>query len=137
MNLFVLSHHPTGELHRTWKLGGLHFCARCLGLYPVLFLGLIAQFKLRVPLEWQHDLLFVLGLTVPGLWDWSRGVSDPASGGNWLRTLTGVGLGVALSRSLYIHFQRPLPIVLLAQLGLISLVAGAVLYRRFGQPRDG
>lgn len=134
MNLFLLSHHRDHELHRTWRLGGLHLCARCLGLYPVLALGLVLQLRFGAPLHWEHDFLFVLGLTAPGLWDWSRGVRDPASGSNGLRTLTGVLLGAAFARSLYVHLQQPLHWLLPMQLAAVLLVViPALAWLRTGE----
>jgi uncharacterized membrane protein AbrB (regulator of aidB expression) len=44
-----------------------------------------------------------------------------------VRTLTGVLLGVALGRSLFVHFQRPLPQVLVWQAALVAVVALPVL----------
>ena len=36
-----LSHQTPAELHRAWSIGGVHVCARCLGVYPVLLMGLV------------------------------------------------------------------------------------------------
>lgn len=137
MNLLVLSHHRAHELHRTFRIGGLHVCARCLGLYPVLAAGLLLQFRLGAPLRWEHDFLFVMGLTAPGLWDWSRGVRDPASGTNALRLLTGVLLGAAFARSLYVHVQQPLHWLLPMQLAMVLfVVVPALAWSRSGA-REG
>ena len=65
----------------------------------------------------------VLALTLPALVDWAVGRFRPAAGSNAVRTLTGVLLGLALGRSLYMHVQRPLPPVLLAQAALVTAVA--------------
>lgn len=130
MNFFLLSHHRDAHLSRAWNLGGLRVCARCLGLYPTLALGLWVQHHLGAPALWEHDFLFVIGLTAPGLWDWARGVEAPESGTNALRTFTGVLLGAALARSVHVHLQNPLPWILLLQLGVIAVVALRVHLRR-------
>lgn len=121
--MFWLSHHHEEEYNRTYLLGGVRVCARCLGTYPVLLVVMVALFKLRAPLSWPWDVPVVLGLTVPALVDWAVGRFRPASGSNAVRTLTGVLLGVALGRSLFIHVQKPLPAVLVWQAALVAVVA--------------
>jgi uncharacterized membrane protein len=121
--VFWLSHHHEEEYNRTYLLGGVRVCARCLGTYPVLLAVMVALFKLRAPLTWPWDVPVVLGLTVPALVDWAVGRFRPASGSNAVRTLTGVLLGVALGRSLFIHVQKPLPPVLVWQAALVAVVA--------------
>lgn len=131
--MFWLSHHREDEYNRTYVLGGVRVCARCLGTYPVMVAAIVGLFALRAPLQWEWDLPAVLGLTVPALMDWAVGRFKPLGGSNWVRTLTGVLLGLALGRSLYVHLQKPLPTVLLAQAALVTVVAVPVIlatYRR-------
>src|SRR5690606_10272740 len=109
-----LSHHPPEELDRTWRLGGVHVCARCLGVYPVLALCLWVQFALKVPLRLPLDGLLGVLFILPALGDWAYGRWRPHAGTNLWRTTTGVLLGLALGRSLYVHVQRPFPPILLA-----------------------
>jgi uncharacterized membrane protein len=135
--VFWLSHHREDEYNRTYVLGGVRVCARCLGTYPVLLAALVGLFALRAPLEWRWDVPAVLGLTLPALVDWALGRFRPASGANWVRTLTGVFLGLALGRSLYVHIQRPLPAVLLAQAALVTAVALPVILATYRRPRPG
>ncbi len=125
--MFWLSHHHEEEYNRTYVLGGVRVCARCLGTYPVLLAVMVGLFKVRAPLSWQWDVPVVLGLTLPALVDWAVGRFRPSGGSNAVRTLTGVLLGVALGRSLFIHFQRPLPPVLVWQAALVAVVALPVL----------
>jgi uncharacterized membrane protein len=125
--VFWLSHHHEEEYNRTYVLGGVRVCARCLGTYPVLLAVMVGLFKVRAPLSWQWDVPVVLGLTLPALVDWAVGRFRPSGGSNAVRTLTGVLLGVALGRSLFIHFQRPLPPVLVWQAALVAVVALPVL----------
>jgi uncharacterized membrane protein len=135
--VFWLSHHHEEEYNRTYLLGGVRVCARCLGTYPVLLAVMVALFKLRAPLTWQWDVPVVLGLTVPALVDWAVGRFRPASGSNAVRTLTGVLLGVALGRSLFIHVQKPLPAVLVWQAALVAGVALPVLLATYRGSRNG
>ncbi len=125
--MFWLSHHHENEYNRTYLLGGVRVCARCLGTYPVLLAVMVGLFAARAPLAWSWDVPVVLGLTLPALVDWSVGRFRPASGSNAVRTLTGVLLGMALGRSLFVHVQKPLPAVLVWQAALVAVVALPVL----------
>ncbi|MFP2933237.1 DUF2085 domain-containing protein [Pyxidicoccus sp. 3LG] len=135
--MFWLSHHHPDEYNRTYVLGGVRVCARCLGTYPVLLAILVGLFVARAPLDWRWDVPAVLALTVPALGDWAVGRFRPSSGSNTVRTLTGVLLGLALGRSLYVHVQRPLPAVLLAQAALVTAVAVPVILATYRRPRPG
>ncbi|WNG35983.1 DUF2085 domain-containing protein [Archangium violaceum] len=135
--MFWLSHHHEEEYNRTYLLGGVRLCARCLGTYPVLLAVMVGLFKLRAPLAWHWDVPVVLGLTLPALVDWAVGRFRPASGSNAVRTLTGLLLGAALGRSLFIHVQKPLPAVLVWQAALVAVVALPVLLATFRGPRNG
>jgi uncharacterized membrane protein len=133
MNPFWLSHHFDDELDRCYRVGSVPVCARCLGTYPVLFAVFFAQFALHAPLAHPWDLPVGTALVAPALLDWAFGRFHPHRFSNPWRTLTGVLLGVGLGRSLFIHVQRPLPAVLLAQAGLVTVVALPVIlatYRR-------
>ena len=135
--MFWLSHHHEEEYNRTYLLGGVRVCARCLGTYPVLLAVMMGLFAVRAPRAWPWDVPMVLALTLPALVDWAVGRFRPASGSNAVRTLTGVLLGVALGRSLHVHVQRPLPAVLLAQAVLVTAVALPVILITYGKPRPG
>ncbi|AEI68132.1 DUF2085 domain-containing protein [Corallococcus macrosporus] len=135
--MFWLSHHHPDEYNRTYLFGGVRVCARCLGTYPVLLVVMMGLFAVRAPLRWPWDVPVVLALTVPALGDWAVGRFRPASGNNAVRTLTGVLLGAALGRSLYVHLQQPLPPVLLAQAALVTAVAVPVILATYQRPRRG
>lgn len=135
--MFWLSHHHEEEYNRTYVLGGVRVCARCLGTYPVLLAVMGGLFAVRAPTAWAWDVPVVLALTVPALLDWAVGRFRPAGGSNAVRTLTGVLLGLALGRSLYVHVQKPLPAVLLAQAVLVTAVALPVILVTYGKPRPG
>lgn len=135
--MFWLSHHHEEEYNRTYLLGGVRVCARCLGTYPVLLAMLVVLFKVRAPLSWEWDVPVVLGLTLPALVDWAVGRFRPAGGSNAVRTLTGVLLGAALGRSLFVHFQKPLPQVLVWQAALVAVIALPVLLMTYNGRKDG
>ncbi len=125
--MFLLSHHPRGQLDRTVALGAVRVCARCLGTYPTLVIALVLQLLAQAPLESPLDPVLALGLVSPALVDWAWGCFDPRSGTNRLRLLTGALLGLSLARTLYVHLHRPYHPWLLAQLGLVAGVAIPVL----------
>lgn len=134
--MFWLSHHPPEEYDRCYRLGGLHVCARCLGVYPTLFVALVIGFAVRAPTEHPLDLPVVLGLTAPATLDWAFGRFRPHALSNAWRTATGVLLGLALGRSLFIHLQRPFPAVLLAQLALVTAIVLPVILATYrSRPR--
>ena len=131
--MFWLSHHTPDEWHRCYRVGPVRLCARCLGVYPTMLVGIVALFVLRAPLGWSLDLPVVLGLTFPATADWAFGRFRPRAFSNVWRTFTGALLGLAVARSLFIHLQRPFPTVLLAQSALVTVVVLPVIlvtYRR-------
>ncbi|RKD98253.1 DUF2085 domain-containing protein [Halopiger aswanensis] len=99
---FVLSHHLPSEYHRCYSpsIGDrrVHVCARCLGVYPGIAMGVLtALFLLN-----DVPLALVALLPLPALCDWALTTFRPARGSNVIRTATGTllgcgyGLGVAL-----------------------------------------
>ena len=135
--MFWLSHHHDDELNRTYAFGSVRVCARCLGTDPVLFAVFFVQFALRAPLSVEHETPIVIALTLPALIDWAYGRFRPQSGSNAVRTVTGILLGLALARTLFVHVQRPLPPALLAQLALVTVVAGPVILATYRRRRGG
>ena len=133
--MFWLSHHHPEEYNRTYLLGGVRVCARCLGTYPVMLAVMVLLLRLRAPLTWRWDVPGVLGLTGPALVDWAWGRFHPSAGSNAVRTFTGVLLGMALGRSLSIHLRSPLPPVLVWQAALVAAVALPVLWVTSSRPR--
>jgi len=102
---FSISHHHPHQYNRCYKVGKLHICARCLGLYPILILLVILQFHIAVPKEYQNFVLFILPL--PAIIDWSLGFIWGIKGYNWIRTFTGFLLGISISRLMWLHIKEP------------------------------
>ena len=130
---FWLSHHRADELHRTYEVGSLRICARCLGVYPVMFAAIAAQLAARAPLAWRWDGAWTLALFAPAVIDWTVGRFAPRFGSNPWRTLTGLLAGLALGRSLYIHLQRPFPVWLQVQLAAVTVAALAVILTAYAR----
>jgi uncharacterized membrane protein len=127
MTPFWLSHHAPSDYARCVRFGRWHICARCLGTYSTLACALVWQFVSHCSLEYAFDVAAVLALTLPATLDWAYGVRYPHRFSNGWRIATGVGLGLALGRTLFIHFQRPFPPVLVAQAVLVATVALPVI----------
>ncbi len=123
---FFLSHHRPSDYHRCVRVGGLHLCARCLGLYPVMFATIAAQIALEAPLSWPYDAYVAFLLPAPAVLDWARGRFDPLSGSNPWRMGTGLLLGLSLGRTIYLHLVHPGFPVSMAQLGAIGAIAAVV-----------
>ncbi len=99
----------------------------------MLFAVFALQLRQHAPLAHPCDVPVVTALFLPALFDWAYGRFRPHAFSNLWRTFTGVLLGLSLGRSLFIHVQRPFPVVLLIQLGLVTAVATPVIlatYRR-------
>ena len=135
--MFWLSHHHPPEYHRTYLLGPVRVCARCLGTYPVMAAAIVLQFLLRSPLAHPLDPILAVGLLAPALVDWARSQFRPRAGSNAFRTFTGVLLGISLSRTLFVHFQRPFHLWLLAQGALVTAVALPVILATYQRRKGG
>ena len=134
--MFWLSHHFHEEMGRCYRFGSVHVCARCLGTYPVLAVGLMAQFIAHAPLWHPLDLPAGVALVLPATLDWAWGRFRPRSGSNPWRTLTGVLLGMGLGRSLFIHLQRPWPVLLATQAAVVTLLGLPVILATYRRHRD-
>jgi hypothetical protein len=98
MNLsLALSHHTGAGLSRCFRVGSLHLCARCSGLWPALILGTLGQ-KLWPWPPSRLDVPIELALILPALWDYARSAAAPQAGTNLGRMATGVLLGLGLAR---------------------------------------
>jgi hypothetical protein len=100
----LLAHHRPAEYDRCYRIGGLHLCARCAGLYPALLLVLGLQLTGGVDsLRAEWAVLFLL--PVPAIFSWARRRLTGAAGSNPVSTLTGALLGVALGRGIYLYLR--------------------------------
>jgi len=130
---FLLAHHPPEQDHRCVRVAGLHLCARCLGIYPVMFAVIGAQIACHAPLRWPNDTYLAFLLPAPALLDWIRGRFDPLSGSNLSRVASGILLGISLGRTLYLHLISPgfpLAMAQLAGVGAIVAVVELLVWRR-------
>lgn len=124
-----LAHHREAEADRClllpfpWR--PLAVCARCAALYPTLLAAIALQSWLATPRLGTADHWIALLGAAPALLDWGTGRLGRA-GSHAGRLITGVLLGVALGRSLYLHFLDPPGEVLGVQVAL--LLFGALAF---------
>lgn len=141
LHWLLLAHHRQDQAHRCVHLPlgqrRLALCARCLGLYPTMAAALALQAALGLGALGEVDWWVVLGLTAPGLLDWGAGVVEPASGNNLRRMITGILLGAALGRSLWLHAADPRHEVFWVQVLLVIFTIFAVLLVKRIRPDDG
>ncbi len=118
-------------------------CARCLGLYPSMFGGMVLLFWLdlyrAVNLEARpfEGPVLILAVT-PALLDWARGRLRPLSGSNSIRLVTGALLGLALARTIFLHARDPFepPSVEVLLFLIAGTVAGLVVSRAYRDPGE-
>lgn len=120
---FWIAHHAEEDRCRCVRLGGLDFCARCLGLYPALFALIAAQLVTRAPGPQAGEGWLIAASTFPALFDWARGRFDPKSGNNALRIVSGLLLACALSRTIWFHMMAPMNAASVAHLTWILVSA--------------
>ncbi len=107
----LLSHSDTDDLHRcilvSFGAARIHFCARCLGLYPSLLVGTAARLA---GLELPEPADVALGLILPlvGASAWGLEQIKPV-GPNFFRVSSGVLLGLGLGWVLGLHLREPWP----------------------------
>jgi len=137
----LLAHHPPGQANRCVLLpvAGRHvaLCARCLGFYPLLLVTLTAQALLDPPRLGALDWWVVLGGAFPGLLDWGAGVLDPRGGSNRRRVGTGMVIGVAAGRAIWLQWNDPLAEPFWVLAALVLAVALIVLWIRRIRPPEG
>ncbi len=120
---FLLSHHFEDELGRCFRVGGLHVCARCLGVYPVLAATFAALVLAGAPREHVLDPLWIFVLPGPAFFDWREGRYDPTQGSNLRRLVTGALAGLGFGRALYVLARwndDPRPWILFGTLAVLA-----------------
>lgn len=123
---YLLSHHEPAEWDRCYAptlLGRrVRLCARCLGVYPGIGLGLAA---LLADLPVPSGLAAVAFLPLFALVDWTLTAFTGRRGTNTVRTATGAALGYAYGLGLGLLFGGDLRV--LAVGAAYALVAGVLV----------
>lgn len=123
----LLAHHPPAEYHRCVRIGRLHLCARCLGMYPAMFAGLAIELVLQVHhpaalLARPWETWALIGLMSPASVDFIWGRLDPSRGKRGIGLATGVLLGLGLARTIYLNARTPLSGPGFQALGFLTLI---------------
>lgn len=126
---YLLSHHEPAAWDRCYAppIRGrrVRLCARCLGIYPGILLGVIAAMLFRMPVS--HYVLVGL-LPLPALVDWTITTVTDRAGHNVVRTLTGLLLGVGYAVGLVnVIGNGDLGVIAIG--GFYAVTAGALLAR--------
>jgi len=134
--VLFFSHHAPEQYDHCWRLPvlGLPICARCTGVYPLalvfLALQLAGVFSLRPTDPW-----LVLLLPLPAVVEFLGEQLGFWRGSNAARILTGLPLGIALSRMFVRYFSHPAdPLfwgIVAVYGGICGLTAAWVLRKRF------
>lgn len=126
---YLLSHHESDEWDRCYtpRIFGrrVRLCARCLGIYPGILLGLLVTTLLQLPVS--HYYLVVL-LPLPALVDWTVTSFSAWDGYNAVRTVTGLLLGVGYAVGL-VHVVGDADFGVIAVGGIYAIAAAALLAR--------
>lgn len=138
----LLSHHPVEKWHLCYqlRLGNrvVALCARCLGIFPAMGLTfLIGQLSGRWP--WWVEWVVLMLPPLPALLDWSTAaVAGRPERKNWIRLVTGIGLGVGIGGALHVNsydlINGPVAVQFLYIVATVLLVRITV-YARFGLKR--
>ncbi len=106
----LLSHHRDEQLHLCYRVHlfgrDIFFCARCSGIYPALFLVLLAE-RTTGPWPWwvQWGLLFLAPLPALVEWGITTATGRPDKS-NITRTVTGMGLGAGIGMNLAVNTRH-------------------------------
>lgn len=124
---YLLSHHQPAEYHRCYSpaVGGrpVHICARCLGIYPGIVVGLFT------PAGGVATPVGLVALAaLPALLDWALTTFTHRTGFNIVRTATGalLGWGYGLGLTLLLFHGR----LAVVGIGVLYAVLAAVLLAR-------
>lgn len=138
----LLSHHPVDRWHLCYRfrVAGreLALCARCLGIFPAMGLTFLAgHLSGRWP-GWAEWLVLMLP-PLPALVDWATTVvTGRPERKNWIRLVTGIGLGVGIGGALHVNsyalLNEPVSAQFLYIVATVLLVRVTV-YIRFGLKR--
>ncbi|WP_280535373.1 DUF2085 domain-containing protein [Halopenitus sp. POP-27] len=100
---YLLSHHEPAEYDRCHRVSigsrTIRLCARCSGIYP----GIAAGVGLGIGgwLQGPIGLLVIAVLPIAALVDWTLTAGRSDAGSNWVRTTTGLLLGIAYGFGLH------------------------------------
>jgi uncharacterized membrane protein len=138
----LLSHRPVDQWHLCYRfrLAGREWalCARCLGIFPAMALTfLVGKLSGEWPRWFEWAVLMLPPL--PALVEWSTtAVAGKPESKNWVRLVTGIGMGMGIGGALYVNsydlLNQPVSAQFLYVVATVLLVKVTV-YIRFGIKR--
>ena len=129
----LLSHHAPCDYDRTWKVGGMRVCVRCLGM----FLGAVTGFLggSYIPLRgFVMPTIMTLALVAPAAIDFSaHELHKRYKSNNARRFLTGVLFGISAGRVIVAAYcGKWIPLLLFVALCALIEITIAILFFRQG-----
>ena len=120
-----LAHHRREQLEHCLllPLGGqrrLALCARCTGFHTALLVALVLQAWLHLGRVGTADWIIAISGIFPALFDWGLSYLGRRRGSNAMRLATGVVLGIAHGRALWLFIREPRCEVFWVQIGLCA-----------------
>jgi uncharacterized membrane protein len=138
----LLSHRPVDQWHLCYRfrLAGreLALCARCLGIFPAMALTILAG-RLTGPWPGWAEWVVLMFPPLPAVLEWAvTAVTGTPEHKNWIRLVTGIGLGVGIGGALHVNsyalLNGPVAAQFLYIVATVFLVKMTV-YLRFGLER--
>lgn len=142
--IFLFSHHaPEQHDHCVFvPLPGarrLPLCARCLAIYPLMFVVLVLQLAGKLDLAWTDPWL-VIAFPLPTVVEFLLEHTGRIRATNGLRTLAGLPLGIAMGRMFARYLADPADPLFWALVagygGTCGLTVAFLLRSRFASRRD-
>lgn len=104
---YILSHHEKEDYYKCYllKIKNRHvaFCSRCLGIYLGILLGiLVLNFQI---LDKNFSYLIISFFPLFALIDWSISAFTKSKSNNFIRTSSGVFLGIAYAFGFFLFFK--------------------------------
>ena len=142
MLVLFFSHHVPEQYDHCWRMPiapgrSLPICARCTGVYPLCLVLLGLQLAGALDLRGTDPWLVVI-LPLPAVIEVLGEQLGAWRGGNAARILTGIPLGIALSRLFtryLLHPSDPLFWGIVAAYGGVCGGAAAMVLRRRFRPK--
>lgn len=125
----LLSHHPPCDYERTWRIGSLHVCVRCLGVLIGTGVALVSWDS------WSSiSLLAASVAAIPGVADFVLHELGTSPSHNPRRFITGACFGIFVAAALWAALDARWLHLLFSGLWIILLqIAAAAVLRGAGR----
>jgi len=137
--ILFFSHHAPEQHDHCVFVGRLPLCARCLSIYPLMIVVLVAQLAGRIDLAWTDPWLVIL-FPLPTVIEFLLEHTGRIRATNTLRIALGLPLGVAMGRLFARYLLDPVdPLfwgIVATYGGTCGLTVAFLLRSRFASRRD-